>query len=264
MQTNSRKYLLANEDTYRNLSTFETVAHMDEAIRTYKAAHTLTKGEHDVLEVLTRHSCKYPGVSFMTNTKLGEIVGKRRETVSRIRTKLTKKGFIKQYPLKRDGGDRRETGSAAVIIPVETEERTPSVTPKKSHHKASHKTNYKTNTHTRDEAGAGKRALRQSIPKAIYDALAPFYDVNGLYNTYGVLLRAKASIDRTITFEDHAQAYIDVFVNVIRKLKRGEVRKLDGLLYSAWQKVTAEVSRRVSDCSILSYDWLNDAQAQQA
>jgi DNA-binding MarR family transcriptional regulator len=260
------KYLLANEDTYEKLMTFESVEEMDEAIRKHKDAHKLNKGELKVLEVLQRHSCKYPGVSFMTNRKIGEIVGKRRETVSRIRKSLESKGIIKQYPLKRDGGDRRETASAAVVQREEAQEETesahPKRTPKTAHHKASYKASYKASTHIRDGERA-KRGLKTAIPKIIYEAISPFFDVKGLYDTYGILLRAKASIDhsRTITFEEHGQAFVDEFYNIIRKYKAGEVRSLPGLLYSAWQKVTAEIGRRQAQAqggSPLYYDWLTE------
>lgn len=72
-------YLLANETTYSRLSTFDNVEAMDAMIEQHKDAHKLSKGELDVLNVLARHSCKYPGVSFLTNSKLGEIVGIRRK-----------------------------------------------------------------------------------------------------------------------------------------------------------------------------------------
>ncbi|WP_052360688.1 helix-turn-helix domain-containing protein [Oceanobacillus manasiensis] len=257
-------YLIANETTYRNLSTFTSVEAMDAEIKQHKDAHNLTQTERDVLDVLARHSCKYKGVSFLTNSKLGMIVGIRRETASRVRSKLERKGIIRQYRLKRDGGDRRETGSAAVIQPAVTAEVTPNV----SHHKATpNKLNKNSNTHKRDgdkqanpQPNAdelGKRALKTGIPSAIYDALAPYFDVKALYDVYGILIRAKASVDRSITFEEHGQAYIDEFHNIIRKLKLGQVRNFNGLLYVAWRKVTEQVSRLVGSArSPLYYDWL--------
>ena len=102
---------------------------------------------------------------------------------------------------------------------------------------------YNSNTRARDGID-GKRALRTAIPTPIYKAIEPFFDAKGMYDTYGILLRAKASVDRTITLEEYADDYIDEYYNVIRKYKLGEVRSLNGLLYSAWQRVTAEISRR--------------------
>ncbi|GAB3800210.1 hypothetical protein GCM10028868_24180 [Virgibacillus kimchii] len=91
------------------------------------------------------------------------------------------------------------------------------------------------------------RALRQAILKVIYDALAPFYDVDGLYKTYGNLLRTKAAIDSTITVEEYGDDYVDVFLNVLRLHKHGKVRKsFEGLLYTSWERLTAEVSRKVN------------------
>src|SRR5699024_7580998 len=81
-----------------------------------------------------------------------------------------------------------------------------------------------------------KKALKHAIPTPIYDALAPFFDGQGLYDTYGILLRAKASIDRNIRLEEHAERYINAFYNVARLYKAGKVRKsFKGLLYATWE-----------------------------
>lgn len=91
-----------------------------------------------------------------------------------------------------------------------------------------------------------KRGLKHALPNAIYEALAPFYDGQALYDTYGILLRAKASIDRHIMLEDYAERYIDAFYNVIRLYKAGKVRRsLSGLLYVTWERLTAEISRQI-------------------
>jgi len=55
---------------------------------------------------------------------------------------------------------------------------------------------------------------------------------------YGILLRAKASIDKTIIVEDSVNNYIETFLSVIRKYKLGEIYNFKGYLYVAWKKVS--------------------------
>jgi len=114
--------LLANEATYRKLSTFESVEEMNEAIRLHKQAHILSDTERAVLDVISRYSCKFPGVSFLSKNKIGEAVDKVRRTVIRVCQRLEALGIIKQYETKRDGGDRRQSTNVIVILPFRNSE----------------------------------------------------------------------------------------------------------------------------------------------
>jgi len=67
------------------------------------------------------------------------------------------------------------------------------------------------------------------------------------------LLRAKAKIDASIALETHADRYIDAFYNVIRLYKAGKVRRLNGLLYVAWERLSAEISRQINAGLIAKY-----------
>lgn len=119
------------------------------------------------------------------------------------------------------------------------------VTPGMSRHKAilSFK---RRSSNTYKDTCTPANALQNSIPQAIYEALAPFYDYDGLYKAYGVLLRAKASIDRTITVEEYADTFTGIFANAIRKMKRGLIDrdKLNGYLYVAWREACTVIDRQ--------------------
>ncbi len=106
---------LSCEDTYRKLSTFKSVDHMNEAIRTH--ARQLTGTAAAVFEVLSRYSCKYPGVSFLTKTNIGKLVGKSRRTIIRACQRLEELGMIRQYELRRQS-DGQQTSNAIVILPA--------------------------------------------------------------------------------------------------------------------------------------------------
>ena len=264
--------LLANENTYRKLSTFQSVEEMNEAIKAHKQAHALSPTERAVLDVISRYACKYPGVCYLSKTNIGEAVGKVRRTVIRVCQRLEALGIIKQYETKRDGGDRRQSTNVIVILDADIppnldgSKASPAtspineVTPDMSRHKTpSNKQNNNTYKETAISADVViKCGLKHAIPTSIYDAMAPFFGGQELYDTYGILLRAKASVDRSITLETHGQAYIDAFMNVVRLYKAGKIRKsFNGLLYSAWQSVTATIKRQVSsDSHPVLYDWL--------
>ncbi|MFS0647043.1 hypothetical protein [Siminovitchia sp. 179-K 8D1 HS] len=110
--------LLANENTYRKLSTFQSVEEMNEAIKAHRSAHKLSETERAVLDVISRYSCKYPGVCYLSKTNIGKAVGKVRRTVIRVCNRLEALGIIEQYETKRDGGDRRQSTNVIVILPL--------------------------------------------------------------------------------------------------------------------------------------------------
>jgi len=90
-----------------------------------------------------------------------------------------------------------------------------------------------------------KRGLRTRIPENIYMAFEPFFDGQTLYEIYGILLRAKAKIDRHILLEDYGDRYVDAFYNVVRLYKRGKISRFKGYLYVTWERLSAEISRQI-------------------
>ncbi|MBH9965576.1 helix-turn-helix domain-containing protein [[Bacillus] enclensis] len=108
---------LSCESTYRNLSTFESVDQLNESARSH--ARQLTGTEAAVFDVLSRHSCKYPGVSFLTKTNIGKLIGKCRRTIIRVCQRLEELGMIRQYELRRQS-DGQQTSNAIVILPVKS------------------------------------------------------------------------------------------------------------------------------------------------
>lgn len=275
--------LKSTATTYASLSTFESIEELNAATRSHRSNHDLSATDTAVLDVLAQHSCVYKGVSYLSKANIAEQVGVVRRTVIRACKRLEALGIIVQYGVKRVSGDRRQTSNAIVIQPASytqvTTRESDRVTPAKSHQEArlslklSASNTYKdtyttgasadTSTHTPTSEHTKSSALRNSIPAAIYDALAPFYDYDGLYEAYGVLLRAKASIDRNITVEEHADTFTGIFDNAVRKMKRGAVRNLNGYLYAAWREACRVIDRKRTFSVIgeseahgfLAYDW---------
>lgn len=249
-----------NEETLTELQTFQTVEEMDEAIKEHKKAYDLSETDRNILDAISRYACKYKGVCYLSKQKIAEEAGfKSRRTAIRACNRLEALGIIKQYETRRIKGDKRRSTNVIVINNViVTENQIEDVSPVKhnevqqvtstSHDKETPTKAIKLNNTLLDtnisRDSIIKCGLRNAIPKPIYDALAPFYDGQGLYNVYGILLRAKAKIDRSITLEEYGNRYIDAFYNVIRLYKAGKVRSLNGLLYVAWERLTAEISRQ--------------------
>ncbi|OAH58327.1 hypothetical protein AWH48_18295 [Domibacillus aminovorans] len=57
--------------------------------------------------------------------------------------------------------------------------------------------------------------MADKMPENLHRAMAPFFNAAELYDMYGVLLRAKASVDRSICVEDDEDAYIKAFKSAI-------------------------------------------------
>lgn len=248
--------MIATEDTYRNLSTFKTIESLNEALRQHKCE--LTGTILAVLDLLAQHSCKHVGVSFLRKNKIAELIGKSRRTVIRACNQLEGLGIIRQYEMKRTS-DMRQTVNAIVIQPIQgeqqasvTQETPESVTPKNSD-------SIKQNNNYTKETVMASECLRRSIPSAIFNAMSPYFNADELYKAYGTLLRAKASIDRSITVEKYANEFVDAFKVVVYAFKRGKVRKLNGCLFAAFRQVAVEIKRRLTlQDSSLFYDWLNE------
>lgn len=225
------------------MQSFQSVEELNAAIRQHRAANELTKTELAVLDVLAQYSCVEPGVSYLRKSKIGEIIGKSRRTIIRACNRLESLGIIKQYKRMRETGDRRQTSNLIVIQAI--------VTPECHTEEAPQLNSKSNNTYSNG-------ALKRAVHSPLYDALSPYFNDGELYRVIGVLYRAKASVDRNITIEDHTTEYIDAFKSVVYSHKLGNVRSLFGCLFAAWREVTVELKRRnTMRNSGLFYDWLN-------
>lgn len=258
------QYLVINETTLTQLQTFESVEQLNESIKLHKQAHELTETDRNILDAISRYSCKYAGVCYLSKQKIAEDAGyKSRRTAIRACNRMEALGIIEQHETKRVKGDRRQSVNVIVIKEVAKASNTTDkgqVT-RNCHSQVtadSHaiETPYKTNSsNTYKETVSSdseittdeiiKRGLKNAIPSEIYNVLSPHFGGQELYDIYGILLRAKAAIDRSITLEVHADKFMTVFYNVKALYKAGKVRKsLRGLLYASWERLSAEISRQ--------------------
>ncbi|MCQ6334264.1 helix-turn-helix domain-containing protein [Bacillus cereus] len=131
--------VLAQPESYHNLSTFSNVQELNQTIRVYRDVIKTSIKRADVqsklialLEILKRHSCKYVGVSFLCKNRISEIMSVSYKTVQRLMTRLVTLRIIKQIAMKRKK-DMRQTSNAIIIQPIvnEVSHKHPTETTKK-------------------------------------------------------------------------------------------------------------------------------------
>ncbi|MES1050026.1 helix-turn-helix domain-containing protein [Bacillus thuringiensis] len=116
--------ILAGEETYQNLASFQTLKELNDTARAYKEkfADRLNKNQLAVFNHLHNHSAKYFGVSFKSKKKIAEALHISRRTVIRACLHLESLGIIKQLEMKRKS-DMRQTSNIIVIQPIIVEEQ---------------------------------------------------------------------------------------------------------------------------------------------
>lgn len=243
----------------------KSVAELNAAIRVHKKAHKLTKTESEVLEVLSQYSVKEVGRSWLSKSTIAELVGKSRRTIIRVCNRLESLGIISQRARKRQTGDRRQTSNLIVIQKAEIApssneepakvEQTVNVTPE-CHTKETPIKSLK-NNNTYLDTTIPSNALKGAIPEPIYNAMARYFNADSMYKYYGILLRAKASIDRTVMIEDNPEPFIEALNATVYKAKRGRVRNMSNYLFAAFQSATSQVLRRKYANRGVFYDWLD-------
>jgi DNA-binding transcriptional regulator YhcF (GntR family) len=112
--------IIASEESYKNLATFDSIEELNKTVREYKEKfHSkLTKSTLLVLDQLHRYSCVYLGVSFRTKNNIAKSLDISRKTVQRACRLLEDLGIIKQFETKRKS-DMRQSSNAIQIIPQE-------------------------------------------------------------------------------------------------------------------------------------------------
>ncbi|PFB95151.1 cytosolic protein [Bacillus cereus] len=116
--------VIASEEAFNNLSTFNEVEELNKTVRTYRETIRMSIKRIDVqsklitlLEILKRHSCKYVGVSFLCKNRIAAKMEVSYKTVQRLMKKLVDLEMIKQVAMKRTK-DMLQTSNAIIIQPI--------------------------------------------------------------------------------------------------------------------------------------------------
>ncbi|MBG9501326.1 cytosolic protein [Bacillus thuringiensis] len=123
--------IIASEETYENLASFQTLKELNDTVRAYKKQYKLNKNQMAVLDHLHHYSAKYHGVSFKTKNNIADALHISRRTVIRVCQYLESLGMIKQLEMKRKS-DRRQTSNVIVIQPIYTDGQLVTPTPAKN------------------------------------------------------------------------------------------------------------------------------------
>lgn len=116
--------LVAQPESYKNLSSFIELEELNKTIRTYRDLIKSSVKRTDVqsklialLEILKRHSCKYIGVSFLCKNRIADMMEVSYKTVQRLMKKLVDLEMIKQVAMKRPK-NMLQTSNATIIQPI--------------------------------------------------------------------------------------------------------------------------------------------------
>lgn len=253
-------YLTIDEETLTKLQSFSSVEEMNKHVAEHKNHDELSKTDRDILDAISRYACKYAGVCYLSKQKIAEAAGfTSRRTAIRACKRLENLSIIKQYETRRITGDRRQASNIIVIQASDfsksngekntqsTSETRQPVTPVSHTIEASFKSPSKAiksqDTYL-DTESIFKRGLKRQIPEELYDVLAPFFDSEKIYKIYGILLRARATVDPSFMIEDYADRYADAFCSVIRLFKLGKVNHLENYLFVTWLRLTTQIYRQ--------------------
>ncbi len=120
--------LVACEETYKSLITFEDVEEMNKVVRIYRDEIKKLDVRGDVKQnlsklimVIKEYSCTYFGVSFLTKRSMSKILGVSYKTIQRLMIRLRDLGMVKEYDMKRPS-DMRQTSNIVTILPIVKEE----------------------------------------------------------------------------------------------------------------------------------------------
>lgn len=109
------------------------------------------------------------------------------------------------------------------------------------------------------QASVPASILADAIPAPLFEAMTRYFgDAESVYKYFGVILRAKASVAKTVLIEHDPAAFVKAWHGAVLAWKTGKVRKnFEVLLYGAMKRATATVlANSTYDNHIVRYDWL--------
>ncbi|MGF9859864.1 helix-turn-helix domain-containing protein [Priestia endophytica] len=249
--------IIASKDTYKNLSSFENIDQLNEAVRAHKEMFNseLNKSQIAVLDLLHRYSAKYKGVSFLTKNKIADLLGKSRRTIIYVCNHLEELGIIHQYAMKRSS-DMQQTSNAIVIQPSKStnqKENCTQETGEIAHQEdnISLKQIYNINTIRKEDIY--EESYPSFIPNSFIKRVKPLFpNVKEVYELYGKvkLAHLKSNLERPL--EELETITITAISDAMSALKLRRIKKgysydaLKAYLYGTAHRLFLEEKRRES------------------
>ncbi|TXK69991.1 helix-turn-helix domain-containing protein [Bacillus amyloliquefaciens] len=239
--------------------TFDSTSALNAAVYEHIKRNTydLNDTDRQALKKIARYAVKFSGAAHLKAETLAELIGKSVKTARRALNKLATLGIVKKIATTRkiNGG---KGANIIVILPVDdqstmsnrgqAEKPTESTAeaPKTKNEPSDLIKRSKNQNNVLDTAAVPAEALKGALPSEIYNAMARYFDADKIYKYYGILLRAKASVDRTIRLEDHAEPFVEAWHATIMKAKSHEIRRFDDYLYAGFRKAAWTVKARLN------------------
>lgn len=239
--------------------TFLTKQELNETVNEHlkRNMYEMNNTDRDTLLAVSRFAVKFYGAAHLKAETLADLIGKSVKTARRAINKLVDLGIINKVETRRkvNGG---KGANIFVILPL----------PSNDQSTMSSRVNAENLTESKAEApeiaaepfnsfkqksnnkildtSVPSNALKRAIPSEMYEAMSRFFDAEAMYKYYGILLRAKASVDPTVMLEDNAEPFVEAWNATILKVKQGKVRSICDYLFRAWQQATLTVKRQKS------------------
>ncbi len=223
--------VIASEESFNNLSTFDDIEEMNKTVRVYRDVIKSTVKRTDVqarlialLELLKRHSCKQIGVSYMCKNTIAEKLEVSYKTVQRLVKKLVDLGMIKQVSMKRKK-DMLQTANAIIIIPAKSDmsDKTPSKESSKCPTIKTTSVSLKQNINKRYN-GDETEFTSNRVPKKFISLASCFYDKASVIEELWKVITC-ATKRLTYSLDEVTEMACDTFRQLVRQIKKNRVRK---------------------------------------
>lgn len=239
--------------------TFNSTAALNAAVYEHIKRNTydLNDTDRQALKKIARYAVKFSGAAHLKAETLAELIGKSVKTARRALNKLATLGIVKKIATTRkiNGG---KGANIIVILPVDDQStmsnrgqaekptETTAEAPKTENEPSDSIKRSKKQNNVLDTATVPAEALKGALPDEIFTAMSRYFDAEDIYKYYGILLRAKASVDRTIRLEEHAAPFVEAWHATIMKAKSHEIRRFDDYLYAGFRKAAWTVKARLN------------------
>ncbi|AWM47508.1 helix-turn-helix domain-containing protein [Bacillus amyloliquefaciens] len=239
--------------------TFDSTAALNTAVYEHIKRNTydLNDTDRQALKKIARYAVKFSGAAHLKAETLADLIGKSVKTARRALNKLATLGIVKKIATTRkiNGG---KGANIIVILPVDDQStmsnrgqaerptETTAAVPKTENEPSDSIKRSKNQNNVLDTAVIPAEALKGALPDEIFNAMSRYFDAEDIYKYYGILLRAKASVDRTIRLEEHAAPFVEAWHATILKAKTHEIRRFDDYLYAGFREAAWTVKARLN------------------
>ncbi|MCO0597348.1 helix-turn-helix domain-containing protein [Peribacillus butanolivorans] len=259
---------------------FSSTQELNSAIYTHIKRNTYELNDTDrlTLKAIARYAVKFAGAAHLKVATLAGLIEKSEKTARRALAKLAELGIVKKIATARKVNGGKGANIIVILPPGESEpglKNTPSdqsslssrqvdetptesnAEPTKIVNEPSDSIKLLKNKNLKDTSIPAS-ALKKALPSEMYDAMSIYFEAEDIYKYYGILLRAKRSINRDMLIEDNPEPFVTTWHNAILKAKQGKIRNLSDYLYRAWQEATSKASWEIYAKENHIFDWIGD------